>query len=67
MFYGADCLRSMMSWCWRIMADASSTQRRQVRITFMHIFVCLTHWLAPFLVMTAEKAWILAKMGWSGP
>lgn len=35
----------------------SSLKRRAVRTVMDHIFVFLTHWLAPVLSFTAEEAW----------
>lgn len=35
----------------------SSLKRRAIRTTFLHVFVRLTHWMAPILCFTAEEAW----------
>ncbi|MDH3660670.1 MAG: isoleucine--tRNA ligase [Alphaproteobacteria bacterium] len=36
---------------------ADSTRRRAARSVLDHLFSCLTAWLAPVLVFTAEEAW----------
>jgi isoleucyl-tRNA synthetase len=39
--------------------DAPSSQRRRAALTCVeHIFRCVTTWLAPILVFTAEEAWL---------
>jgi isoleucyl-tRNA synthetase len=35
-----------------------SRLRQQIRTTFLHIFVYVAHWLAPFISFTAEEAWV---------
>ncbi len=37
---------------------ADSTRRRAARSVLDHLFSCLTAWLAPVLVFTAEEAWL---------
>jgi isoleucyl-tRNA synthetase len=37
-----------------------SNRRRACRTVLFHILQCLTHWLAPVLVFTAEEAWLAA-------
>ncbi|MEZ5935538.1 MAG: isoleucine--tRNA ligase [Alphaproteobacteria bacterium] len=37
---------------------ADSTRRRAARTALDHLFSCLTAWLAPVLVFTAEEAWL---------
>ena len=34
-----------------------SVHRQRIQTTFLHVFVCLSHWLAPFICFTAEEAW----------
>ncbi|MCE3230359.1 MAG: ileS [Alphaproteobacteria bacterium] len=36
----------------------TSLKRRAARTVMDHIFICLTHWLAPVLSFTAEEAWL---------
>ena len=39
--------------------DAPSSQRRRAALTCVeHIFRCVTTWLAPIIVFTAEEAWL---------
>jgi isoleucyl-tRNA synthetase len=38
--------------------DGDSPLRQQIRTTFLHIFVYVTHWLAPFISFTTEEAWV---------
>lgn len=34
-----------------------SLRRRQIRTTFLHLSIFLSHWLAPFLCFTSEEVW----------